>query len=64
MRSRFLQERRFVNQPYDPFTNLPFPRADVDGILTGNVRSFSHTHRPILRRGDSALTSSYTQVIL
>ena len=31
----FLQERRFVNQPYDPFTNLPFPRAEVDGILQG-----------------------------
>ena len=34
----FLQERRFVNQPYDPFTNLPFPRADVDGILQGMVQ--------------------------
>ena len=32
-----LQQQRFVQAPYDPFTNVPFPANQVNGILQGMV---------------------------
>ena len=50
--NRFAADPRFIGQPYDPYTNIPFPNADAPAILQQMVVYINQPARIYRAAGD------------